>query len=494
MHRSVLIPVDGGYYLPPIGDALRNEIIMGFEAQLGRGALPRRGELGLLLKSTIANPCQPDGCAHDFTPRAVQLGRAAARAALLFQAGWRLQFGPLGRAAVISCRMDSEVAPGPLFFKEEVNEGVDIIALRHHITAVNECTTANGDNSAASPRAAPPAPRVDCTRLLGYLYAIIGEGQTECYLHVLARVLAHQRDAFKVILFMYGEAKEVGKTLLGSGLAFLLGISASVWTKVSPDVKKVFTGETRDSATMKQALKQYMAQAVLVLDEVGARGDMPYNRNNKAVVFSALRSHMDGTKVLYLERKETTYRVTNYNAIILTGNTGSPTDAFSCGLSPEDAGRVYPISFGTEADPDYRTRSQAAIDLAEWCKKDRERVLLEFLALMVNYASVPLSEHKLQWPVMPAVAALPAVATCDEVRRAFDANFELTKQPGDRMASAELMAVLHIRDPKELSRRMQAWGIGAPRQMKVGAQNKMGYTGVRKRKAEELPDLEDEEE
>ena len=486
MHRIVLIPVDGGYYLPPTGDVLRNAIIMGFEAQQRLGTLSRRGELGLLLKSTIANPRQPDGCARDFTPRAVQLGRAAARTALLFQGGWRLQFGPRGHAEVISCRLDSEVAPGPLFFQEDVNEGVDIFALGGHIDHVNECTAANGDNSAASPRAAPLGP-VDCKRLLGYLHAIIGEVQTDCYLHVLARVLAHQRDAFKVIIFMYGEAKEVGKSLLACGLPFLLGISASVWTKVSPDVKKVFTGETRDSATMKQALKQYMTQAVLVLDEVGARGDKPYNRNNKAVVFSALRSHMDGTKVLYLDRKETTYRVTNYNAVILTGNTGSPTDAFSCGLSPEDAGRVYPISFGTEADPDYRARSKAAIELADWCKEDRERVLLEFLALMVNYASVPLSEHKLQWPVMPAFAA------CDVVRRAFDAKFEITKQPGDRVASADLMAALDIMDPKELSRRMQAWGIGAPKQMKVGTQNKMGYMGVRKRKAEELPGMEDEE-
>jgi len=274
----------------------------------------------------------------------------------------------------------------PLFLRTEVNSAVDILALKRHIS---------GDVL------------VDYTYWKELIVNILGEAQAECYLNVTARVLANQGDAHKKVIFLYGTAREVGKSLLAHRLKTELGISDGVWACVGPDIKKVFTRETQDSASISKAMKDYTSQAVVVLEEVGAAGDADYNRHNKPVVFNSLKTKQDGHSVQYLDGKPTECSIDNRCCFILTGNTQSPHDAFT-GISPGDARRVYPLFCGNcdcgykEGNADYDRRYEAALELWNACREERDSLFLQYLALMVDYAKTPLVEHKLPWPTMQA--------------------------------------------------------------------------------------------
>ena len=371
-----------GYFLPP-NAVLYNEIINGYETHIGKPLVPLdRAKLERQLKATyFAHPSSVSST--NLSPSEVAERRNAARMALLFPCGHRLQFDDTGNAKVILCSAAAE--PRPMFFKKEINAQVSVDALKHHI-------------SGGKP--------VDCARLLGFLRGILGQEQAQCYVHVIARILAQQGDAKKSIIVHYGTGREVGKTLLAM-LPKLLGIAAGVWTMVPKDVKKAaFIAETRDTGVVVKTLKPYQTQAVIVIDEVGAKGIEDYNRDNIPVVFKSLMDWHDASKTLQIDGFGLTVPVSNYAGIILTGNTGSPADAFRCGLDPGDATRVYPLNFGgcAEEDDGYAARAKSAKELYEACKADTAGMLLQFLALIVDFAKEPLAKNKHSWPTMPSAS------------------------------------------------------------------------------------------
>jgi hypothetical protein len=374
-----MVPVSGGYYTIVKTDGAYNAILNDFEKWLGERdgwweVHIDRVALGQLLRMTFK---LPDVCPRDLTPEDFRMRKDAARGALLLQGGKWLQFDNMGNAMV--SHRSLEEGPYPIFFKAEVNNAeVDIDALERHISGVQ---------------------LVDYSRLQGLIWAILASkypGQADCFVHILARVLANQPDAFKKVLFLYGTAREVGKSLLAHIMKTLLGISDGVWKCVGADIKKVFTTETQDSQSILKATKEYTSQAVVVLEEVGAAGNEVYNRNNKPVVFNALKTKQDGTTDVYILKKKTEYTVANRCCFILTGNTESAMDAFT-GISPGDATRVHPLHCGNsnvsykEGDEEYDRRYEAAKTLYEACKTDRKPLFLEFLALIVDYAKVPLA-------------------------------------------------------------------------------------------------------
>ena len=144
-----------------------------------------------------------------------------------------------------------------------------------------------------------------------------------------------------------------------------------------------------------------------------------------------MKSWQDGSKDLYVAGHATTVQVTNYPLIILTGNTGSPAEAFTCSPSPGDAKRVYPLYFGgcEGEDTGHEERAKAARELGAACKADRAGILLQYLALMVDYAKVPLANHKHAWPIMPCA---PLIAGPGDVVTAWcEANAERFKEGAD---------------------------------------------------------------
>jgi len=371
--------VDGGYYLPPCGQ-LFLALIDDFEKHKDGGyefadALgPREcAELERLLKTCYfrypASVCRSNFTFIELTER-----RSAARTAYLFPGGNILQFGDDGAAKVFNTLQQTR--PGPIFFYDELNQvSVDFKKLEEHIHGRK---------------------KVDCTQLIDLLRRILAsEAQTECYLHVNARNMAQQEDAVKSIIFNYGPGRGAGKTVTATLLKHL-GMAHGVFAMISKVLKKAFTADTRDMQVIQKTLKDYQMQAVLVIDEVGAKGDKPWNQDNTPINFNAVKSWQDGSKDLYVAGHATTVQVTNYPLIILTGNTGSPADAFTCSPNPGDAKRVYPLYFGgcEGEDTGYEARAKAARELVAACKADRAGILLQYLALMVDYAKVPLANHK----------------------------------------------------------------------------------------------------
>ena len=389
-----MVPVSGGYYAIVKTETACNEILIDFEKWLGEHdgwweVDIDRVALGQSLRMTFK---YPEVCPRDFTKGDFRMRTSAARGALLLKGGVWIQFDSKGNATVSKSSLDK--APYPLFFKDVVNNAdVDIDALERHISGIQ---------------------RVNYSRLQGHIEEILGVDQADCYMHVIARVLANQPDAFKKVLFLYGTGRELGKSLLAHIMKTELGLSDGIWKLVGPDIKKVFTTETQDSQSILKAMKEYTSQAVVVLEEVGAAGNQVYNQNNKPVVFNALKTKQDGTAGVYMLKKKTVYSVTNRCCFILTGNTESAMDAFT-GMSPGDATRVYPIHCGDsnvgykEGDADYDRRYEAAKKLYEDCTTDRKNLLLEFLALIVDYAKRPLKDHMLSWPALPtpSCAQLP---------------------------------------------------------------------------------------
>jgi hypothetical protein len=389
-----------------------------------------------------ASVCRTTLFPWEVTPR-----RDAAQRALLFPDGHRLQFDDAGFASIIHCSAAAD--PRPMFFRDEVNAPVDLDALGRHISGER---------------------LVDCSRLRSLIVAILAETQTQCYLNVNARMLAQQRDADKSILFHYGTGRDVGKTLLAM-LGQRLGLSQGVWAMITKDVKTAFISETRNAEVIVKTLKRYQTQAVLVVDEVGAKGVEDYNRDNVPIVFNALKGWQDSSKALHVGDIATSVPASKCAGIILTGNTGSPADAFSCSLSPGDAERVFPLDFGRckEEDAGYEARAKAARELREECIRNRESMLLQFLALMIDYAKVPLAQNKHAWPTMPSgPTAAGAAAAADKgavVTDWCEANAaRFIKQEGARLQRRDVwkaMAACDLKAPGEARGRARDVYCGA---------------------------------
>jgi hypothetical protein len=87
-------------------------------------------------------------------------------------------------------------------------------------------------------------------------------------------------------------------------------------------------------------------------------------------------------------------------------------------------------------------------------------------------------------------ASRETVAERDEVRRAFDENFEWTKVDSDRVASHELTSCLRISGlaikDRDLAKHMKKWGFGAPKQLRIEGEVKQGYVGVKRKASDDL--------
>ena len=62
------------------------------------------------------------------------------------------------------------------------------------------------------------------------------------------------------------------------------------------------------------------------------------------------------------------------------------------------------------------------------------------------------------------------VAERDEMKRAFDASFEWTRETGDKVASYELASVLKVQG-KELCKKMRVWGYGTSKPVRAGRES-----------------------
>ena len=329
----------------------------------------------------------PSVARADLNPMEVTERRRMARAALQFPNG-RLQFGRDGVAVVVTHA--GVGAMGPIFWHNEVNQPVDLKKLQRHIDG---------------------AELVDCSKLLRLLHGIIGEVQTECLLHILARSLANQEDASKTLIIHFGTGRSHDKSFVALLLKHL-GFAPGVCCAVRKNLMAAFTKKTRDKSLISQALKDCGAQ-ILVLDEVCSRGDEDHNKENEPIVLNTLKGWQDtNTQELYLAGKRTSIAVDNHRLVIITGNTSSPADAFDRRLSPGDALRIFPLFFGNavpglDHDPVIK---KAALELVDACRTDQASLCLQVMAQVVNYATVPIAENSHRWPRMPqAPEALIAV-------------------------------------------------------------------------------------
>ena len=125
-----------------------------------------------------------------------------------------------------------------------------------------------------------------------------------------------------------------------------------------------------------------------------------------------------------------------------------------------------------KADADRSRSCQAASDALLWLLIS-EPVAADLAALT---------------PASVIAASRETVAERDEMKRAFDASFEWTRETGDKVASYELASVLKVQG-KELCKKMRVWGYGTSKPVRVEGAVVQGYEGIRKRKARWLEDV-----
>jgi len=172
----------------------------------------------------------PSIARYDLNPMEVTERRRMARAALQFPNG-RLQFDRDGVAEVVTHA--GVGAMGPIFWHNEVNQPVDLTKLQRHIDR---------------------AELVDCSKLLRLLHGIIGEVQTECLLHILARSLANQEDASKTVIIHYGTGRTHAKSFAAL-LGMHLGLAHGVCCAVRKHLMAAFTKKTRDKSLISQSFR-----------------------------------------------------------------------------------------------------------------------------------------------------------------------------------------------------------------------------------------------
>ena len=306
---------------------------------------------------------------------AVSLMRAASRRSLVFSDGSRIVFSPTGEASWRDGPLSTPTAASvetPFLFEGEAIPAWDgLDALKGHVTS----------------RA-----QADATELFSLVDELL-LGKANQYFTLVARCMAHCKDAEKWLMVLHGSARNVGKTLISE---LPVVFCAKLAVAVEKQHKHVFTHARGDAATSASVQRLYSRARYLTLDEVGSRGDQDFNQDNRPIDHARVRAWQSGSQPLYppvTKLPASDCRVINNQLICITGNTTAPASIFSSMLSPDEDRLTLCIDFGSEAEPTCAARRERASQLRDLLQDPvaKARLATQFFALLINYARRPVA-------------------------------------------------------------------------------------------------------